>query len=229
MKSWATSLAAGAAILTIAGCSANTNTGLSGQTSATIHLVNAVHGTVNLLVDGVQVSQNTGLGGTLNIGVSAGAHSLAVVKVGGGTSAAQAATLSDGGGIIVVAMENSGTVGADILADTNAIVPAGATKLRVAHYAQNAPAIDIWRTQPDYATPIRVQFPFPYLAVSPYLQSTVGGWDLMVSHAAAGSNPPMPDTLANTGAIAVADGKSKTVIVTDGATAGTVQLVVVDP
>jgi len=76
---------------------------------------------------------------------------------------------------------------------------------------------------------IRVQFPFNYRDLSPYLQSTPGDWRVMVSseNNALGT-VPMPDTLANSGTIAVADGASKTVVIVN-ATGGGVAVVVVDP
>ncbi len=57
----------------------------------------------------------------------------------------------------------------------------GKSKLRVVHLAGTAPQVDIWRTQPDYQTPIRVMFPFPYGAESSYLQSDPGTWTVFVT------------------------------------------------
>jgi len=95
--------------------------------------------------------------------------------------------------------------------------------------ASAAAPISIWRTQPDYGTMIRVQFPFPYRAVSPYLQSTPGDWRVMVSSETnVPATVPMPDTLADSGPIAVGTGTSKTVVIVN-AVGGGVAVVVVDP
>jgi hypothetical protein len=137
---------------------------------------------------------------------------------------------ADGTPVVVVALDSAGKVTPSVLADTGAIVPAGATKLRVAHMASNAPNIDIWRTQPDFATPIRIQFPFPYRAESPYLQSTPGTWVVMASHLTTSTSPlpPMPDTLASSGPIAIPAGASRTIVIVNAAGGG-ISMVVVDP
>lgn len=196
---------------------------------ATLHFVNAVHGAVTLMLDGQPVFANVPLGGSFQTPVDPGPHTVVVQRIGGSAGGAHSTTIASGGSALVVALDSGGAASANILSDTNSVVPAGATKLRVAHYATAAPQIDIWRTQPDWSTMIRVQFPFPAGAVSPYLQSTVGNWQVMGSHAIAGCCGSMPDTLGNSGVITVGDGKSKTVVVTDGLTAGTVQVVVVEP
>jgi hypothetical protein len=215
-------------VLLLAACAAPLDIGLVGS-GATLRFVNAVHGNVNLMVDGQALLTNVPLGGSRQTPVGPGAHSIVVEKVGGAAGGARSTTIATGGSALIVALDSAGTASASVLSDTGAVVPAGATKLRVAHYATLAPQIDIWRTQPDFGTPIRVMFPFNAGNVSPYLQSTVGDWHVMVSHAISGCCGSMPDTLANTGLFAVADGKSKTVIVTDGGVAGSVQVVVVEP
>jgi hypothetical protein len=221
--------AAALVLIGLAGCSKMLFDTLPAD--ATLRFVSGVHGQVNVLVDGAAILQNISLGSAVQAGVSSGTHSLVIEKVGGASSSARMINLAVGGRAIVVAFDSSGAPGTSLLVDSNTVVPAGATKLRVAHYAAAASTIDIWRTQPDYGTPIRIQFPFNYQDVSPYLQSTVGDWRVMVSHPipAATPNAPMPDTLANSGALAIASGASKTVIVVDGAAAGTVQIVVMEP
>jgi hypothetical protein len=62
------------------------------------------------------------------------------------------------------------------------------TKLSVINLAASAPALDVWRTQPDYSTPIRIMFPFPYGAQSEFVQSTPGTWEVIVTTA----SPPAP-------------------------------------
>lgn len=111
---------------------------------------------------------------------------------------------------------------AKVLADTNAVVPAGKTKLRVAHAAPTAPAVDIWRTQPDFQSPTRVQFPFRAGDTSPYLQSDAGNWEVFVTAAGA---PATGTRLATTGAVALTSGQRATVVLVDSA--GTLRLRVV--
>ena len=49
-----------------------------------------------------------------------------------------------------------------MLLDTGATVPAGKAKLRVVNLSKLAGNVDIWRIQPDVATPTKIQTPFPY-------------------------------------------------------------------
>ena len=122
----------------------------------------------------------------------------------------------------LVAYDAGAAIGAETFADTGAIVPAGKTKLRVLHYASAAPAIDVWRTQPDYSTLIRVMFPFAYQAESPYLQSDPGVWTVVVTPE--GSTTP----LYSTGNITVPAGESRTVVLVDAPTTG-IQAVILTP
>jgi hypothetical protein len=108
------------------------------------------------------------------------------------------------------------------ITDTNAIVPAGASKLRVAHFAASAPAVTIRRRQPDFDSLMTVMFPFAYRAVSAYLQSTPGYWSVVVSH------ENQSDTLAVSGSFYVGDGERRTVVLVDDP-AGGVGLLVLDP
>lgn len=128
----------------------------------------------------------------------------------------------------MVALDSAGVLGTADFGDSNAVVPAGATKLRVAHFAQAAAPIDIWRTQPDYGTPIRIQFPFDYQDVSPYLQSTVGDWQVFVSTTVSDIGDPIPDTLGMTSQFPVPDGESRSVVVVDDGDGG-VALYVLTP
>jgi hypothetical protein len=225
-----TKFVAALAVLAIAGCSGDGSTDPIVNPTGNFRFVSGVHGTVNVLVDGTPVLSNVALGGYVGADVAPGQHTVAIQKVGGGTSVGGLVTMSGTTHALVVGSETGGTLHSNVFVDTNAVVPAGATKLRVAHFAATAAPITAWRTQPDFGTMIRVQFPFPYNAVSPYLQSTPGDWRVMISSEenTAGS-VPMPDTLANSGLIPIASGASRTVVVVDGPTAGSVKLVVVEP
>ncbi len=156
--------------------------------------------------------------------VAEGHHTLTLTPTGGGT---QASThdihVTDGASMTLVARDSAGIVVPSLLADTGAIVPAGKSKLRVMHAAVMAPAIDIYRLQPDFPDLVTVMFPFAYGAVSPYLQSDPGTWDIVVTPEG------QPDTLHHSGGFTVADGKRVTVIVMDSSAAGgIISLVVAD-
>jgi hypothetical protein len=70
----------------------------------------------------------------------------------------------------------------DYLPDSATIVPAGKSKVRVLHLAENAPALDIWRTQPDFPTPVKVVFPFTFnSAPLSYMQSDAGTWTVWIT------------------------------------------------
>jgi uncharacterized protein DUF4397 len=121
----------------------------------------------------------------------------------------------------LVVIDSNSVLNPVVLTDTGTITPAGASKLRVVHYATSAPAIDVYRTQPDFPTLITVMFPFAYKSASPFLQSTPGGWTIVVSHEG------LTDTLLATGNIPVADGKARTVVLLD-APGGGIGFVVLD-
>lgn len=185
-------------------------------------------GTVKLYVDdafvgNVSVAQTTG-----GVDLSPGHHKLEVRRTSGAAGFVSQVDLAAGAGLVLVALDSAGLLRSAVLDDSNTVVPAGATKLRVAHFAQAAGSIDIWRTQPDFGTPIRIMFPFDYHDISPYVQSTPGDWEVLVSTAISNPTGPMPDTLGVTGPIAIADGESRTVLVVDDP-AGGVRLIVVDP
>ncbi len=114
------------------------------------------------------------------------------------------------------------SLGAVALSDTGAAPVAGRGKLRVVHLAAGAPAVDVWRTQPDFPTAVRVMFPFAYRAESAYVQSTPGTWTVFVT--AAGQAAPVR---AASGPIAVAGGEVRTVVLLD-APGGGVRVTVLD-
>ena len=117
----------------------------------------------------------------------------------------------------------SGAVASATLDDTNNVVPAGATKVRVLHLAPNAGTLQVYRTQPDYQQPISWQFPFDYQAAptslsAPFYQSTVGSWEVRVwtSPADASGWASAPVQVV----IPLASGEKKTVLILDKAGGG---------
>ena len=105
-----------------------------------------------------------------------------------GTSAMQVTTTQSGTAFVTAQRNGSGAVVAGVVGDTGAVPAAGMTKLSVINLAASAPALDVWRTQPDYTTPIRIMFPFPYGAQSEFVQSTAGAGEVIVTTA----SPPTP-------------------------------------
>lgn len=200
----------------------------SGATSG-FRVVNATSGVVTAFVDGEAIGTNLAAATvSTTFPVAAGAHTIQLQRS-GAPGFPRAIAAPTGGTLTIVGLDSAGGITSAVLSDTNAIVPAGATKLRVAHMASLAGPISIWRTQPDFASPTRVQFPFPFRDVSPYLQSTPGDWRVMASSEdnTVGS-VPMPDTLANSGLITIVDGTSRTVVLVD-APGGGLGILVVDP
>jgi hypothetical protein len=108
-----------------------------------------------------------------------------------------------------VAVPSGSGLVASVLVDSGSIVPAGKSKLRVSHLAGGAPAIEFWRTQPDFQTPVHIMTPFAYQATSPYLQSDPGTWEVFVTAPGGGAK------LATTGAISVPAGERRTVVLLD--------------
>jgi hypothetical protein len=156
------------------------------------------------------------------VSIPAGTRSLQL-QPSGGTAAGSTRTVTFEAGqrYLLVAADSSGVAIPSVLADTNAIPVPGKSKLRVVHAAGLAPAIDIWRTQPDFPTLIRVMFPFDFNAVSPYLLSDPGDWSIVVTPE--GQN----DTLYASGSFPVGDGKLVTVVVMDSTAAGGISAVLV--
>jgi hypothetical protein len=138
-------------------------------------------------------------------------------------------TLPPGDTTTILTVDSSSIINPWILSDSNATVPAGRTKLRVVHFAEAAPSLLAWRTQPDWGTFITIQFPFPYRTATPYVESDPGDWQVLVTtEAYAGGVPVMSDTLALSDVIPVPAGESRTVILMDDG-AGGVKLVVIVP
>jgi hypothetical protein len=225
-------LAIGALAL-VAACSDSSVSPTQVSVTGNLKFVNGFNGPVSVLVDGTPVLTNVALGAAAGADIADGQHSIQLQPAGGAAGTGNLVTFGAANfTAYLVASTQAGLPHANFLLDTNSVVPAGATKLRVGNFAASAATtpISIWRTQPDFQEMIRIQFPFPYQTTSPYLQSTPGNWRIMVSHEDnTSASVPMPDTLANSGLIAVPSGESRTVIVTDGATAGSFRIVVIDP
>jgi Domain of unknown function (DUF4397) len=138
---------------------------------------------VDVVVDGQTRLTNAAYGvPTSPIALSLGTHQLKVVPPGtapsnGGTTV----TLRAGDTTRVVVTGTPNAMTPIALGDTGAAPVPGMGKLRVSHMAVNAPAIDVYRTQPDFGTFVKFMDPFPYKESSPFILSTPGNWVIRVT------------------------------------------------
>lgn len=224
-------LATASALLLAAACGDDPSPGAPTTNDASLRVINGDVGPVTVLVDGQTVLAELAPG-TISPALAVARGTRRVV-LRGATDAAStveiSATPTDTP--TVAAWQLAGRTQATVIADTGRLVPPTASKLRVVHLATSGPSLDIWRTQPDWQMPITIQFPFPYGATSPYLQSTPGTWEVRVSR---GSG--LPDGRPVAGGwdralaslrVAVPAGQARTVVVLDGP-GGTLKLQVME-
>lgn len=210
-------IALAAIALLLLGCGKESVGPQTGQTG--VRIVNAYTQPVDVLVDGALALSSVAPGHLDTVQEGAGDHTVALRVSGSSVPVSLQVRAVDGAMRTVAAVRSGAALAISALDDTNAIVPAGATKVRVLHLAPNAGEIQVFRTQPDWGTPIEWQFPFLYDSVitslgSPYLQSTVGTWDvrawLKPSEVALGW-----DGTAARVTIALGSGEKRTVLVLD--------------
>lgn len=177
----------------VAACSTESPAGPAGGSGAHISVINGAPGAVRVVVDGAtQIASLSAASVSAAIDVGAGSHTVELQAIAGGTlsgtSAMQVTTAQSATAFVTAQSNGSGGLVAGVVSDTGAVPAAGMTKLSVINLAASAPALDVWRTQPDYTTPIRLMFPFPYGAQSEFVQSTPGAWEVIVTTA----SPPTP-------------------------------------
>ena len=124
--------------------------------------------------------------------------------------------------VTILTVDSASIINPWVLTDSGAVVPLNKSKLRAVHFADGAPNILAWRTQPDFQTFITIQFPFPHRTATPYIQSDPGTWALLVVTAVFDSAglPVLSDTLLLVDPIAVPAGESRTVLILDAAGGG---------
>ena len=186
---------------------------------------------VDVFVGESAVIRNLGVGDVSFVSVATGTRQVSVRPAGSGDAAPETAiTFIADDSVTMLTMEAAGVLTPWELSDTGAVVPADKSKLRVVHAAAGAPAIDIWRTQPNFPTYITIMFPFAYQAESPYIQSDPGDWRILVSTETrdGGGIPVQADTLLETAPITVPAGESRTVIIMDQEGGG-LQAIVLTP
>jgi hypothetical protein len=178
----------------VAACSTDTPAGPAGAGSgAHISVINGAPGAVRVVVDGAtRIDSLSAASVSTAIDVGAGSHTVELQAIAGGTlsgtSAMQVTTAQAATAFVTAQRNGSGALVTGVVSDTGAVPAAGMTKLSVINLATSAPALDVWRTQPDYTTPIRIMYPFPYGAQSEFVQSTPGAWEVIVTTA----SPPTP-------------------------------------
>jgi Domain of unknown function (DUF4397) len=181
------------------------------STATALRVVNAAGKSVDLLIDGQVVLSDIGARTIApRIAFGAGPHVVKLRSSGTAGGVSVAVTAVSGQTATLAALPAADSISVTALADSGAAPVAGRSKLRVIHLAANAPAIDVWRTQPDFQTPIRVMFPFAYKAQSSYLQSTPGVWVVWVTPADA-TTP----TLASSGSVTIGAGEVRTLVILD--------------
>ena len=224
------------AVLALAACSDAPAPSASGEQTpggAALRVINGDVAPVAVVVDGKTVLASLAQG-TISpaLAVPAGARRLELRGAAGVVSSV-AVTTTPTDTPTVAARLVGGRTEAAVIADTGRVVPPNASKLRVVHLAASAPPLDIWRTQPDYQTPVTIQFPHPYGVASPYVQSTPGSWEVRVSRGSGlPDGRPVADgwdrALARL-TVPVPAGQARTVVVLDAAGGGgAVRLAVLD-
>ena len=138
---------------------------------------------VDVVVDGQTRLTNVAYGvPSSTIALPLGQHQVKVVPTGTAPSAGGATvTLRAGDTTRVVVIGTPGAMTPVALGDTGATPVPGKGKLRVSHLATNAPPIDVYRTQPDFPTFVKLMDPFPYQSSSSFVESTPGNWVIRVT------------------------------------------------
>ena len=175
-----------------------------------IRVVNAAAQPVDVLVDGTVMSSAipaSAVSSRLTLG--AGSHTVQLRGANGASASVSAETKAGDTRLIVAQTAGVGLAAAVL--DTGGIVPAGKSKMRILHLAPNAPALESWRTQPDFPTPTHLVTPFQYGLVSAYFQSDAGSWEVWVTAAGATAK------LATTGPFTIPAGQRRTVALVDSA------------
>jgi hypothetical protein len=179
------------------------------QSDSQLRLINAATTAVNISVDSKATITGAAPTNISAIFLTPGEHQVAV-SGGGSTVTLQVETKSGEVTTAYVYSPAPGTLDAATL-DTASIVAPGRSKLRVVNLSPTAGELEIWRTQPDFAEPVRIMTPFPYLATSPFLESSAGSWEVFVTA------PGDTTKIATTHAFGIPGGGRSTVVLLDSA------------
>ncbi len=224
-RSWMIAIASLALLALCTSCG-NDKTTAPETRNASLQIVNAAKVAVDARVDGEVVSTNLAASAVSSVvTVTSGTHTVLLTPTGttsGGVSTS--VTTSDvHSSAVALTVASGGALSAAALGDTGRLVGVGRSKLRVMHLASSAPPLDIWRTQPDYQTPISILFPYTYQSGAT-VESAAGDWQVRVWPTGGGSwTSPMSSI-----AVTIPSGVLRTVVTLD-ATGGGVKLVLLDP
>jgi hypothetical protein len=173
------------ALIGTTACSDDSTSPPGGNTDGRLQVIPGVAAVaaVDVIVDGQTKLTNAAYGvPTTPIALSLGTHQVKVVPAGtapssGGTTV----TLRAGDTTRVVVIGTPTALTPIALGDTGAAPVPGKGKLRVSHLAANAPPIDVYRSQPDFTTFVKLMDPFPYQSSSSFVESTPGNWVIRVT------------------------------------------------
>jgi hypothetical protein len=225
----------GGMVLALLSCGGNGDGTGPDSPGGTLRVIQAAESTATLdvLVDGSVVIDGLGIG-TISppVSVPAGERTLTVRPSGGAASPSllRLAVTADAEYTAVV-IDSSTVLNPIALTDSGGVPAAGKSKLQVANFVSLAGPIDVYRRQPDFDGLVDLMFPFAYRAVSGYVQSDPGDWQVLVaSEVRVGGVPPdVPqDTLLIVEPISLAAGQAATVVLVDKAGGGIDAVVVRD-
>jgi len=192
----------------------------TGGGQISLRVFNAYTGPADVLVDGRLRVGSLAPGGTLTSAEAPGNHTIAFRPTDSTALALRQVTLREGALSTVVGVRSSnGSVSSVVLDDTNTVVPAGETMVRVMHLAARAGTLQVYATPPDAQTPVSWQTAFDYQSeptslTAPYSRSTMGSWEIRVWRTPADASGW--DSAPVRVVIPLASGEKKTVIILDG-------------
>jgi hypothetical protein len=215
------------AVVASLGCGGKSDSTAPTSPTGSLRVIQAAESTATLdvLVDGSVVIHGLTAGtASPPVAVSPGQRTVGFRPVGGATSPhlLQLAVGADTTYTAVV-IDSSTVLNPIVLTDSGGIPAAGKTKLQVANFASLAGPIDVYRRQPDFDGLVDLMFPFAYRALSGYVQSDPGNWQVLVAtEARANGVPPdaPQDTLLILEPISLAAGQAVTVVLVDKAGGG---------
>ena len=190
---------------------------------ASVRVVNAFTVPVDVIVDGTVVQSGLAAGAIDTVQTSLGSHTLVLRPTNGAASASRSMDVGAALATVAAVRSPGGAVATATLDDTGSVVPAGATKVRVLHLAPNAGTLQVYRTQPDWQTPVSWQFPFDYQPEptslsAPFYQSAVGKWEIRIWRTPADSSGW--STAPTRVSIDLRSGEKKTVLMLDDGQGG---------
>jgi hypothetical protein len=215
------------ALLAAMGCSGTKDGTEPTSPAGSLRVIQAAESTaaLDVLVDGRVVINGLATGSISSVvPVSPGRRNVTFRPAGGAASPnlLQLAVVADSSYTAIV-IDSSTVLNSVVLTDSGGIPAAGKTKLQVANFASLAGPIDVYRRQPDFDGLVDLMFPFAYRALSGYVQSDPGDWQVLVASEARvnGVPPDVPqDTLLIVQPVSLAAGQAATVVLVDKAGGG---------